>query len=101
MSAPFKARAVYGPELEFRAITNRDSFDELIWNDFQQKQPVCPLVVHFPGGDVGDEQLRSAKAMTALGAREERYDAGQGKEKMSVTVATLDRSGVNLVAYYH
>src|SRR4051812_32591683 len=70
MAAPFKARAVYGPELEFRAIANRDAFEELIWTDLQQKkQPVCPVVIHLPGGDIGDDQLRSAKAMTDLGAR--------------------------------
>jgi hypothetical protein len=101
MAAPFKARAVYGPELEFRAYANRDAFDELIWNDAQQKQPVCPIVIHLPGGDLGDEQLRTTKALIDLGAKEEKYDIGEGKDKSRASVMTLDRGAMKLVVGYH
>ena len=103
MRAPFKARAAYGPELEFRALVERDSFNEMIWNDPDKKQPVCPIVIHIPGGDFGDEQLRSAKAMADLGAREVSSDAGRPKEKgkIQVTVMTIERHGAQVTTFYH
>jgi hypothetical protein len=101
MAAPFKARAVYGPELEFRAYAQRDAFDEMTWSDIQKRRPVCPVTVHLPGVDVGDEQLRSAKAMTDLGGQADVNDVGQGKDKMRVTVVTLDRGGAKVTAFYH
>jgi hypothetical protein len=103
MNAPFKARAVYAPELEFRAMETRDSFNEVIWSDIDKKQPVCPVVVHVPGGDFGDEQLRSAKAMDALGARLVSSEDGRPKEKgrVRVTVMTIERQGAQVSTYYH
>ncbi|MBN9118475.1 MAG: hypothetical protein J0I06_04835 [Planctomycetes bacterium] len=100
--APFRARAVYGPELEFRATESRDSFDEVYWNDPDKKQPACPVVVHFPGADLGDEQLRSTKAVVDLGAREVSSVDGREKarDKARVTVLSLDRNGAQVSTFY-
>jgi hypothetical protein len=101
MNAPFKARAVYGPELEFRAVAERDSFDEMYWNDTDKKLPACPVVIHAPGGDISDEQMRSAKALLDMGAREIQNDGGRQKNKVNVTVMMLDRGASKITTFYH
>jgi hypothetical protein len=98
---PFRTRAVYGPDLEFRAIARAGFFDEVIWTDLDGRQPVCPVVVRLPGGDVGDAEFRSVKGMKGLGGRMETVAVGEKNPKLRVTHVTLDRGGASVETIYH
>lgn len=97
----FRSRAVYGPELEFRATADRDTFDELVWSDVPRKAPKCPLVLHTSAGAFGDEPMGSIAAMRRLEARVIRAEPGRRKEKVSLTVLNIDRDRARVTTYYH
>ena len=103
MSGPYYGRAAYGPDLEFRAFGQRGPFNEVSWSDLSERQPACPLVVHLPAGDLGDDEFRTVKAMTDLGGKPQEWDTGgqPGRPRQRVTNVGLERGTASIQTTYH